>query len=150
MRDHATEDASRPARPAYSLDEQVGFILRQVAQRHAAIFAAGVDGEVTTTQWAAMAKLYEAGPLSQNLLGRLTVMDAATIKGVIDRLSARALTRTSPDPADARRRLVQLTESGRDLVERLMPHATRITDETLGPLDAGERRALNDLLLKLR
>ncbi|WP_158810371.1 MarR family winged helix-turn-helix transcriptional regulator [Beijerinckia sp. L45] len=139
-------DAAR----AYRLDEQVGFVLRQVAQRHASIFAAGVDGEITATQWAALAKLAEMGPLSQNLLGRLTVMDAATIKGVIDRMVLRGLTETRPDPSDARRHLVSLTAAGEDLVARLIPAAQRITDETLAPLTGAERKLLAALLLKLR
>jgi len=138
------------ARATYRLEEQIGFVLRQVAQRHAAIFAAGVEGEVTATQWAAISKLHEVGPLSQNLLGRLTVMDAATIKGVIDRLSQRGLTRTSLDPEDGRRRLVSLTDEGTILVERVTPKALRITEHTLTPLDAAERKTLAMLLLKLR
>ena len=93
----------KPARPAYNLDEQVGFILRQVWQRHAAIFAREIGINLTPTQWAALAKLAETGPCSQNLLGRLTAMDVATIKGVIDRLTARGLTETSPDLEDGRR-----------------------------------------------
>ncbi|WP_131195234.1 MarR family winged helix-turn-helix transcriptional regulator [Lichenihabitans psoromatis] len=135
---------------AYLLDDQIGFILRQVAQRHAAIFAAGVQAEVTSTQWAALAKLYEVGPLSQNLLGRLTVMDAATIKGVVDRLSKRGLTDTRAAPDDGRRRLVTLTQDGRALVERLMPQANRITEETLAPLEQRERDMLKALLSRLR
>ena len=39
-------------------------------------------------------------------------MDVATIKGVIDRLTARGLTETSPDPEDGRRLLVSLTRAG--------------------------------------
>lgn len=137
-------------RALYRLDDQIGFILRQVAQRHAAIFAGGVEGEITTTQWAAMSKLHEVGPVSQNLLGRLTVMDAATIKGVIDRLSHRGLTLTRLDPDDGRRRLVSLTAEGTALVDRLVPTALQITEDTLAPLDAGERDRLTALLLKLR
>ena len=133
----------------YRLNEQIGFTLRQVAQRHAAIFAAGVDNEITATQWAALVKLHESGPLSQNLLGRLTVMDAATIKGVIDRLSRRALTLTRSDPSDGRRRLVDLTPAGREMVLRLLPLALEITEETLRPLDADERAQLALLLGKL-
>jgi DNA-binding MarR family transcriptional regulator len=140
---------SRQRRP-YSLDEQVGFILRQVGQRHAAIFAAGMGTDLTTTQWAALAKLHEIGPLSQNLLGRHTAMDAATIKGVIDRLTKRGLTETSPDRDDGRRLVVVLSEAGRALVERLEPEALRVTDETLAPLALAEREALLGLLMRLR
>ncbi|MGH6741977.1 MAG: MarR family winged helix-turn-helix transcriptional regulator, partial [Bradyrhizobium sp.] len=89
--------SARPSKPSYILDQQVGFILRQVWQRHATIFAREIGINLTPTQWAALAKLTETGPCSQNQLGRLTSMDVATIKGVIDRLSARGLTETSPD-----------------------------------------------------
>ena len=103
----AARKSVKPVRPAYNLDEQVGFILRQVWQRHAAIFAREIGINLTPTQWAALAKLAETGPCSQNLLGRLTAMDVATIKGVIDRLTARGLTETSPDLEDGRRLLVE-------------------------------------------
>jgi DNA-binding MarR family transcriptional regulator len=134
----------------YILDDQVGFLLRQVAQRHAAIFAAGIESDLTTTQWAALAKLAEIGPLSQNLLGRHTAMDAATIKGVIDRLTKRGLTETRPDPEDGRRLLVALSEAGRALVAHATPQALRITDETLAPLNPEERDVLVGLLARLR
>jgi MarR family transcriptional regulator, lower aerobic nicotinate degradation pathway regulator len=140
----------KPARPAYNLDEQVGFILRQVWQRHAAIFAREIGINLTPTQWAALAKLAETGPCSQNLLGRLTAMDVATIKGVIDRLTARGLTETSPDPEDGRRLLVSLTRAGQQVVEKAAPNALGISKETLAPLDAKEREMLMVLLDKLR
>lgn len=133
----------------YRLDEQIGFVLRQVVQRHAGIFAAGMDSEITSTQWAALAKLHERGPLSQNLLGRMIAMDAATVKGVIDRLTARGLTATRPDPVDRRRHLVALTQGGEALVLRLLPRAIRITEDTLAPLDGAERVALAALLARL-
>jgi len=95
------ETSVKPSRPSYILDEQIGFILRQVWQRHATIFAREIGINLTSAQWAALAKLTETGPCSQNLLGRLTAMDVATIKGVIDRLTARGLTETSPDPRTA-------------------------------------------------
>ena len=143
--------AERPALLSpYVLEDQVGFVLRQVAQRHAAIFTSGVDGDVTPTQWAALAKLREAGPLSQNLLGRHTVMDGATIKGVIDRLLVRGLVEVRPDPDAGRRRVIDLTVAGRDLVDSLAPRALLISAETLAPLEAAERKTFMRLLLKLR
>jgi DNA-binding MarR family transcriptional regulator len=126
----------------YILDAQIGFVLRQAHQRHATIFASRMIEDLTPTQWAALAKLKEIGPSSQNLLGRLTAMDAATIKGVIDRLTKRGFTRTKPDPADGRRLLVALTERGAALYDRARPIAARITEQTLGPLNERERLAL--------
>lgn len=134
----------------YRLDDQIGFILRQAAQRHAAIFASGIGCDLTPTQWAALAKLHEAGPLSQNRLGRHTAMDAATIKGVVDRLTRRGLLTAEPDAADGRRLLVTLTAKGAECVRRLAPHALAVTAETLAPLAPEEQRALLSLLLRLR
>jgi MarR family transcriptional regulator, lower aerobic nicotinate degradation pathway regulator len=140
----------KPQRAAYVLDEQIGFILRQVSQRHATIFARDIGAELTPTQWAALAKLAEAGPCSQNQLGRLTAMDVATIKGVIDRLSARGLTETSADPEDGRRLRVSLTRVGQQLAEKVAANALAISKETLAPLDPRERELLVTLLSRLR
>src|SRR3972149_5970130 len=80
--------AAEPAAEGrYVLDEQVGFLLRVAMQRHTAIFTARMIEALTQTQFAALAKLYEVGPCSQNHLGRLIYLDAATIKG--DRKSTR-------------------------------------------------------------
>ncbi len=134
----------------YVLDDQTGFILRQVHQRHALIFASRIGQDITPTQWAAMAKLAQAGPCSQNLLGRLTAMDAATIKGVVDRLVRRGLASTNPDPSNRRRVLVELTPAGRELAHELAPLALEITEETLAPLSGRERETLLRLLRKMK
>jgi DNA-binding MarR family transcriptional regulator len=96
---------------SYRLDDQIGYILRRVTQRHLAIFAAAIP-EVTTTQFAVLARLAEVGPLSQNHLGRETAMDAATIKGVVDRLTKLGYVSTTADPDDRRRLTVNLTDTG--------------------------------------
>ncbi len=146
----ASKRNGKASKPPYVLDDQIGFILRQVWQRHATIFAKEIGINLTPTQWAALAKLTETGPCSQNQLGRLTAMDVATIKGVIDRLTARGLTETSPDPDDGRRLLVSLTRAGQAMAEKAAPHALAISRETLAPLDARERDIFVSLLSKLR
>jgi DNA-binding MarR family transcriptional regulator len=133
----------------YILEDHVGFLLRQAGQRHLAIFAEHMPEQLTATQFAALAKIREIGPCSQNRLGRLTAMDAATIKGVVDRLSLRGLTRADPDPEDGRMLLISLTEAGRTLADRLIPAAIDITERTLAPLDHRERTVLTGLLRRL-
>jgi len=139
----------KPVPGGYRLEDQVGFHLRRAGQRHAAIFATHMGEELTPTQWAALVKLSEHGALSQNLLGRETAMDGATIKGVVDRLVKRGLVATGPDPDDGRRMRVSITEAGREAVGRGLEAANAITAETLEPLDPGEQRNLLDLLRRI-
>lgn len=134
--------------PAYVLDNQIGYVLRRVTQRHLAIFSESIH-EVTTTQFAVLARLAEKGPLSQNHLGRETAMDAATIKGVVDRLVRQGLVETAPDPDDRRRLTVGLTDSGRTLYDGLLSTALAISSRTLDPLSPDEQAQLVELLARL-
>ena len=142
-------EGRRDQEARYVLDDQVGFVLRQAQQRHTTIFATEMIESLTPTQWAALARLREFGACSQNHLGRLTAMDAATIKGVIDRLTGRGFTTIRPDPRDGRRVLVSLTPTGLDLYDRAAPIAALITQKTLEPLDVYERTTLVALLRRL-
>lgn len=132
----------------YQLNSQVGFNLRRANQRHVAIFQKHVDG-LTPTQFAAMARVHELGPLSQNKLGRLTAMDSATIKGVVERLMAKKLVALNPDPDDKRLRLVSLTGAGVDLIAGATEQALVARSETLKPLDDAEAATLEALLAKM-
>ena len=132
----------------YRLTDQVGFVLRKAHQRHVAIFASHI-ADLTPPQFAALARLHADGETSQNQLGNLIAMDAATIKGVIDRLKARGLVDIAKDDGDKRRVLVNLTAEGSALVERLIPLAKKITTETLAPLTTRESETLMRLLAKI-
>ena len=133
----------------YVLDDQSGFLMRVAMQRHTSIFTSRMVEGLTQTQFAALAKLYEVGPCSQNYLGRLIYLDAATIKGVVDRLHLRGFVTALNDPKDRRRRAVALTERGRTATEAAMTVASEITAATLGPLTADEQRQITKLLRKL-
>ena len=138
------------ASQAYVLDEQPGFLLRVAMQRHTAIFGTRMVEGLTQTQFAALAKLYEVGPCSQNQLGRLICLDAATIKGVIDRLSKRKLVTVVADVHDRRRHAVAVTARGRELTAAALKMAQEITGETLAPLSLEEQMQLRRLLNRLR
>lgn len=134
-----------PGEESYRLQDQIGFVLRKAHQRHVAIFASHIV-DLTPPQFAALAKLFDVGPTSQNQLGSLIAMDAATIKGVIDRLKARGLVVITRDEGDKRRLMVSLTDAGRQAVERLIPVAQEITAQTLQPLTPREAGTLLRLL----
>lgn len=140
---HDPSDAGR-----YQLSDQVGFNLRRANQRHVAIFTKHVQG-LTPTQFAALARLYERGALSQNKLGRLTAMDSATIKGVVERLRAKGLVTSRSDLTDQRLRLVELTPEGVETFVRAEVQAQAARVETVEGLTQEEAAVFEALLAKL-
>ena len=136
---------SRP----YVMEDQVGFLMRVAMQRHTSIFMSRMVHDLTQTQFAALAKLVEVGTCSQNHLGRLIYLDAATIKGVIDRLRARKLVTVQLNPKDRRRSMVSATKIGYRVASDAVKVAHEITAETLVPLPPLEQRRIVRLLRKM-
>ena len=133
----------------YRLYEQVGYILRQVSQRHIRIFSDQIT-DMTPTQFAALAKLCEWRSISQNELGRQTSMDASTIKGVVDRLRKRGYLETQPDQRDHRRLILSPSAQGERMFADLVTVASDITAKTLEPLTKKEQDQFLRLLSKLK
>tara|TARA_B100000405_G_scaffold118857_1_gene83133 strand:- start:143 stop:586 length:444 start_codon:yes stop_codon:yes gene_type:complete len=133
----------------YKLYEQVGYILRQVSQRHMGIFSDQIT-DLTPTQFAALAKLCEWRSISQNELGRQTSMDASTIKGVVDRLRNRGYLETQPDQRDHRRLILSPSAQGERMFADLVTVASDITAKTLEPLTKKEQDQFLRLLSKLK
>ena len=133
----------------YVLQDQVGYLLRLASQRHALIFQKHAIDNLTPTQFSTILRVAEVGEVSQNHLGRLTAMDVATIKGVVDRLKSKGLAKSTSDPKDKRRSIISLTAKGEAMVEDLKVMGHVITEETLAPLSDAERRTFVELLRKL-
>ncbi|MBS7540514.1 MarR family winged helix-turn-helix transcriptional regulator [Ancylobacter lacus] len=134
---------------AYPLQDQIGYLMRVANQRLTAIFANRINEGLTPPQFSTLVKLREVGPCSQNRLGRLINLDAATIKGIVDRLCNRGLVTSTEDTVDRRRRAVRLTERGRDAVEQAIRANEAMREEMLAPLTQEEREQLLRLLKKL-
>lgn len=133
---------------SYILESQIGFVMRRVVQRHIAIFSSLIP-DLTPTQFAALAKLCELGQASQNELGRLTSMDVATIKGVVDRLRGRGLVSAEPLASDKRLLILTPTPQGKALYRKLVSRAREVSQQTLSPLSKAESQQLMLLLRKL-
>jgi len=150
VRGPASAEAYAAAARAYRLEEQVGFRIRKAHQRATEIFSAVMgEHDLTPTQFAALAKLDDLGPVSQNQLGRLVAMEPATIFGVVGRLMRRGLLTQRQDPADARVTLIALTPQGRDLVLRAKTVAAEVSRRTLAPLSSAEAATLLELLARI-
>lgn len=135
---------------ALPLDARVGFLLRLAYQKASGNLARQLAGEgVSVARFTALACLAERGALSQNRLGRIAGMEPANIHEMVRAMSREGLVKTRKDPADARRRLVELTRRGRALALKLMARGKVSNDQTLDVLSPAEQARLFRLLRKL-
>jgi DNA-binding MarR family transcriptional regulator len=148
LRSHSQNVNGRASKP-YIMERQVGFLMRVAMQRHTSIFTLLMPHNLTQTQFAVVAKLAEVGTTSQNHLGRLVCLDAATTKGVVDRLRMRKVVTIEVNPRDRRHSMVALTKVGARIAKQSIARAHRITTKTLAPLKRNEQRVIVRLLQKM-
>ena len=132
----------------YRLEDQIGFKLRLANQKHLEVFSRLMP-DVTPTQFAVLAKLNETGSISQNHLGRLVGMDAATTKGVVDRLKKKGFLVSAQSQKDLRRLDISLTPEGQMFTIKTIANARHISARTAATLSPRELDRLLDLLDKL-
>ena len=144
----SSHSAVRKTANDYQLEDQVGYKLRLASQRHLEIFSRHLP-DMTPTQFSILVRLSDVGEVSQNQLGRLVAMDAATTKGVISRLIDLGLVQSRQDGADLRRLQISLTIEGQAKVQAAVDQAGIITKETTENLTKREVERLLTLLNKL-
>ena len=137
-----------PDQNKYQLEDQIGFKLRLANQKHLEVFSQLMP-EVTPTQFAVLAKLGKMDSLSQNHLGRLVGMDAATTKGVVDRLKKKGYVLSTPSQTDLRRLDISLTTDGRAFTAKALKTAQSISAKTASRLSQRELERLLGLLDKI-
>ena len=134
----------------YKLTDQVGHLLRKAYQRHIAIFQQKIDDpQLTAAQFATLCAINDHGNCSMSEIIKVTSIDQATIRGVIDRLRQRRLISVFPDPDDRRKANISLTKEGQALVDKAIPRAAEITQLTFRDLNDAERVAMIYLLRKM-
>lgn len=134
----------------YQFSEQVGHLLRRAYQRHVAIFQQTIpDSQLTAAQFVVLCAVRDQGSCSLSEVVRITAIDQATVRGVMERLKTRDLLLVAQDVSDRRKVMVTLTDGGRALVGQMVPFAEKITVDTFGDLNPAERVAMLYLLRKM-
>lgn len=105
---------------------------------------------VCTSDFAVLETLMNRGPSRVNDIAGRVMLTSGSMTAAVDRLEERGLVRRTPDPTDARARVVELTPTGSALIEPAFEAHEATMDAVFAGLSAEERASLLKLLLKLR
>lgn len=130
----------------------VGHLFRRTHQVASAVFFEEMNRQevdITPFQYAALSAIELNPGLDQASVAAWTACDRATIGGVVDRLVEKGYVSRKVSEKDRRARVLNLTESGSEVLAR----AHRVTQRTqqilTEGLDEGETETLTRLLLKV-
>src|SRR5262245_16813589 len=127
-----------------------GYLLARVGAQSRRLWARMLsDHGLAPGHFGVLMALDRLGTASQQELSRSVGLDPRNAVPVIDALQRRGLLERRADPSDRRRHAVTLTPAGTQLLSRLRHDGEDLERGMLACLDAGERRALHRLLLKL-
>jgi len=127
----ATEAVMNTIRTADMAFDRIGRLLRPLDVSAAGGLVLGI--------------LRDHGPMSPSELGSRLIVTRATVTGVVDSLERRGFVRRSPNPADRRSLLVEITSAGLAVLGQLRTLVHRNEKAWLSGLSDEELRAYIEL-----
>ncbi|WP_406347566.1 MarR family winged helix-turn-helix transcriptional regulator [Streptomyces sp. NBC_00144] len=117
----------------------LGPLARQLNQVHTRLWYEQVHQDLTGPQFTVLSLLHSRGSMDQGMLGALAKLDKSTVAPLLDRLLRRGLVDIAKDAVDRRRKLVSITENGRELATSLAPAVVAVSDRMLAHFSPQER-----------
>ncbi|MHB1058506.1 MAG: MarR family winged helix-turn-helix transcriptional regulator [Rhodanobacter sp.] len=142
-------DSTSPPLPA-RVRHQASWLLGQAARRGRRMARAQLAAhQLGLLDYLVLATLAEHGGRSQAELVRMLPVDGSDMVAILGQLERLELVERRRDPLDARRKLVELTATGRRRQARFDALLVQANDALLAPLTHQERAVLLRLLAKI-
>jgi MarR family transcriptional regulator, lower aerobic nicotinate degradation pathway regulator len=127
-----------------------GFLLTLVGAESRKRWVEGLARwQLRPAHFGVLTKLGEMGSRSPKDLGAAIRVDSRSLVAVIDPLEGRRLVRRVPELADRRRKVVELTAEGHELLRRLRESGAEVERDMVATPSQHEQATLHQLLLKL-
>ena len=132
------------------VDNYLLYLLAAVSHQASGQFHAHVRSEgVRVPEWRVLATLNDEDGAMVTKLARISLLEQSHLTKIIDQMAVRGLVTRRPDPDDARRVRVFLTDEGRLLATRLVADARAHEIGILALLSKEEAAVLKPVLQRL-
>jgi DNA-binding MarR family transcriptional regulator len=127
------------------------FQLAKTSQTATKFWANKIAGfNITATQGMVINFLLDSDSITSSDLGKRTMLDSATLTGILDRLEASGIALRKQNPNDRRAILVDLTPKGREIAHQLHHAGKEANKDFLANLSTEQQADLRGLLQALR
>ena len=133
--------SNRPA-PSAHVDRELVVQLRLAVMRLARRLRQQTEGEITASQLSALFSVSRLGPLTLGALAAVERVRPPTMTRIVGHLEAAGLLVRRPAPADRRSTEVELSPSGRELLDRSRTRKDAYLAERLATLGPAELAVL--------
>ena len=133
--------------PGPELSRRLGYLFKHAQLRMAELTAAAlapyvIDGR----ELGVLLVLADGQPASQQQAAQRLAIDRTTMVAMLDTLEGKGLVSRHPDADDRRRNVVELTDAGRDILQRAVKASDDAERALLAPLSPQAARQLRDSL----
>jgi DNA-binding MarR family transcriptional regulator len=151
MNDVAEMNVARRGGKALLLNQFIPYLLVNLAKRVSDSCASiyETDFDVTIPEWRILARLAENDRQNSRELAAVTFMDKSKVSRAVKLLDEKGYLLKVKDVADQRVTYLSLSETGRELYERIAPEALAWESQLLDALDITEYRDLIRIVEKL-
>ena len=104
---------------------------------------------VDIQSWRVLIALYQRGEQHVGALSDLTSINFSTLSRVLGRMEKKDIVRRVRGTQDARSFTIELTDTGRDTTETILPRAAALEAQATGNFSEAELATLRQLLAKL-
>lgn len=139
--------AASPTSSSTAIEQQLTVLLRRVRRIHVSTSAGDFDLE--RSAYGILCRLADEGPQRLGSFATAFGLDPSTITRQVQALERAGLAGRSTDSADRRASILDLTDEGRDVLERTRGHRRQAFAEALADWSERDRSELARLLAKL-
>ena len=138
---------SKTGGPGPELSRRLGYLLKHAQLRMAELTAAElapyvIDGR----ELGVLLVLADGQPASQQQAAQRLAIDRTTMVAMLDTLEGKGLVSRHPDTDDRRRNVVELTDAGRDILQRAVKASDDAERAFLAPLSPQAAQQLRNSL----